>query len=83
LDLTRRTRLAGDGYASRGNSAGHILGRQETPGKPTRLAGTMKHDPYYKYLAAIIAAGVLIALFDPTPLTAAPLDPPATASTTR
>ena len=27
----------------------------------------MKHDPYFKYLAAVIIAGVLIALFDPTP----------------
>ncbi len=27
----------------------------------------MKHDPYYKFLAAVIIAGVLIALFDPTP----------------
>lgn len=37
----------------------------------------MKHDPYFKYLAAVIAAGVLVALFDPTPLTAAPTDKPA------
>lgn len=27
----------------------------------------MKHDPYFKYLAAAIIAGVLLALFDPTP----------------
>ncbi|HEX7630728.1 MAG TPA: hypothetical protein VF388_01240 [Lacunisphaera sp.] len=27
----------------------------------------MKHDPYFKYLAAVIIAGVLIALFDPAP----------------
>lgn len=40
----------------------------------------MKHDPYYKYLAAVIAAGVLVALFDPTPLTAAPSDKPAAAA---
>lgn len=27
----------------------------------------MKHDPYYKFLAVVIIAGVLIALFEPTP----------------
>lgn len=40
----------------------------------------MKHDPYFKYLAAVIAAGVLVALFDSTPLTAAPTDKPAVAA---
>jgi hypothetical protein len=40
----------------------------------------MKHDPYYKYLAAVIAAGVLVALFDPIPLTAAPADKTAAAA---
>ena len=32
-----------------------------------RLGEDMKHDPYFKYLAAVIIAGVLVALFDPTP----------------
>ncbi len=32
----------------------------------------MKHDPYFKFLAAIIALGVLVALLDPTPPPAAP-----------
>jgi hypothetical protein len=27
----------------------------------------MKHDPYFKYLAAVVIAGVVIALFEPTP----------------
>jgi hypothetical protein len=34
----------------------------------------MKHDPYFKYLAAIIALGVLVALLDPAPPPAAPTD---------
>ena len=34
----------------------------------------MKHDPYFKYLAVVILAGVLLAITDPTPvLTAAPV----------
>ena len=32
----------------------------------------MKQDPYFKFLAAAIIAGVLIALFDPTPTFEAP-----------
>jgi hypothetical protein len=32
----------------------------------------MKHDPYFKFLAAIIALGVLVALLDPTPPPAVP-----------
>jgi len=28
----------------------------------------MKHDPYFKYLAAVIVAGVLLAIADPTPV---------------
>jgi hypothetical protein len=27
----------------------------------------MKHDPYFKYLALVIIAGVLLAIADPTP----------------
>ena len=27
----------------------------------------MKHDPYFKYLAVVILAGVLLAIADPTP----------------
>ena len=30
----------------------------------------MKHDPYFKYLAVVIIAGVLLALADPAPATA-------------
>ena len=30
----------------------------------------MKHDPYFKYLAVVILAGVLLAIADPTPLPA-------------
>jgi hypothetical protein len=35
----------------------------------------MKHDPYFKYLALVIIAGVLLAIADPTPT----VDPAATA----
>ena len=31
----------------------------------------MKHDPYFKYLAVVILAGVLLALADPAPVVAA------------
>jgi len=34
----------------------------------------MKHDPYFKYLAAFILAGVILAFVDPTP-TVAQLEP--------
>ncbi len=30
----------------------------------------MKHDPYFKYLAVVILAGVLLAIADPTPTVA-------------
>lgn len=43
-------------------------------GRP--VLARMKHDPYFKFLAAIIALGVLVALLDPAP----PPAPPAGAS---
>lgn len=43
----------------------------------------MKHDPYFKYLAAAIIAGVLLALFDPTPTLEAPTATVATLAASR
>jgi len=40
----------------------------------------MKHDPYFKYLAVVILAGVLLAIADPTP---AAESAPATATASR
>jgi len=42
----------------------------------------MKQDPYFKYLAVIILAGVIVALVNPTPAAAPALKPPALAATT-
>jgi hypothetical protein len=43
------------------------------------VSGDMKQDPYFKYLAAIIALGVLVALLDPAPLPATTADAPVAA----
>ncbi len=37
----------------------------------------MKHDPYFKYLAAALIAGVILAIIDPTPALARPERSPA------
>jgi hypothetical protein len=43
----------------------------------------MKHDPYFKYLAAALIAGVILAIIDPTPDLARPgCSPAVTANTT-
>lgn len=55
----------GRGYGIRGDFTAEISVGSETAARPLRLREDMKHDPYYKYLAAVIIAGVLIALFDP------------------
>lgn len=43
----------------------------------------MKPDPYFKFLSVVVIAGVLIALFDPSPAGANPPTPPAVLATTR
>ncbi len=40
----------------------------------------MKHDPYFKYLAVLILAGVILAFVDPTPAAAKPAKIPALAA---
>ena len=41
----------------------------------------MKHDPYFKYLAVLILAGVILAIVDPAPDAALPAKVPSIATT--
>jgi hypothetical protein len=68
----RGRRPPGGGYVQPEVFTAHISVSPETAARPSRLGEDMKHDPYYKYLAAVIIAGVLIALFDPAPTDAVP-----------
>ena len=61
LTPARLGRMPGNrGYALPGDLAAHISVTRETAIGSPRLGEDMKHDPYYKYLAAVIITGVLI-----------------------